>query len=64
MSNGVLEWKRRSTPEERQVCDEIAAGEGELVDLLRALIRFDTTTHTAGDRPREEAASSRCWPNA
>jgi acetylornithine deacetylase len=44
------------TPEERRVCDEIAAGEGELVDLLRALIRFDTTTHTPGDRPRDEAA--------
>jgi acetylornithine deacetylase len=44
------------TREERRVCDEIAGGEGELVDLLRALIRFDTTTHTPGAQPRDEAA--------
>jgi acetylornithine deacetylase len=41
---------------ERRVCDEIAAGEDELVELLRRLIRFDTTTHTTGDAPREEAS--------
>jgi acetylornithine deacetylase len=44
------------TPEERRVCDEIAAGESELVDLLCTLIGFDTTTHIAGDQPRDEAA--------
>jgi acetylornithine deacetylase len=42
--------------QERSVCDEIAAAEDELVELVRRLIRFDTTTHTAGEPPREEAA--------
>lgn len=41
---------------ERRVYDQIAAREDELVDLLAALIRFDTTTHTAGAPPRDEAA--------
>jgi len=44
------------TPDERRVCNEIAGREGELVDLLRALIRYDTTTHTPGAQARDEAA--------
>ena len=44
------------TAEERRVCDEIAARERELVDLLSELIRFDTTTHRPGAEPRDEAA--------
>ena len=43
-------------PEERRVCNEIADRESELVDLLSELIRFDTTTHTPGVQPRDEAA--------
>jgi acetylornithine deacetylase len=42
--------------QERRVCDEVAAAEAELVELVRRLIRFDTTTHTAGDPPRDEAS--------
>ena len=42
--------------EEQRVCDAIAEGRDELVELLRALIRFDTVTHTAGAPPRDEAA--------
>ncbi len=41
---------------EAQICDAIAACEDDLVDLLRTLIRFDTTTHVAGAGAREEAA--------
>ncbi len=40
--------------DEQRVCDEIARREDELVDLLRALVRHDTTTHTPGDPPRQE----------
>ena len=36
------------TDTEQAACDEIARREDELVELLRALIRFDTTTHDAG----------------
>ncbi|MGI9116069.1 MAG: M20 family metallopeptidase [Gaiellales bacterium] len=43
------------TEHEQAVCDAIAAGRGELVELLRTLIRFDTITHTAGAPPRQEA---------
>jgi acetylornithine deacetylase len=41
---------------ERGVCDAIAAREDELVELVRTLIRFDTTTHVAGAPPRDEKA--------
>src|SRR5579862_3412137 len=40
---------------EERVCAAIAAGEGELVELLVALVRCDTTTHAHDDAPREEA---------
>lgn len=43
------------TPDEQRVCDAIADGRDELVELLRTLIRFDTITHTAGAPPRQEA---------
>jgi acetylornithine deacetylase len=45
---------------EAQICNVIAGREGELVDLLRTLIRFDTTTHVAGAAAHEEAALQRC----
>jgi acetylornithine deacetylase len=41
---------------ERLICERIAERESELVALLQALIRFDTTTHLPGAPPREEAA--------
>jgi acetylornithine deacetylase len=41
---------------ERDVCEAVAAAEDELVELARRLVGFDTTTHTAGSPPREEAA--------
>lgn len=41
---------------ERRVCEQIAAREAELVELLAALVGFDTTTHTAGTPARDEAA--------
>jgi acetylornithine deacetylase len=41
---------------EHRVCDAIARREDELVELLRTLIRFDTTTHVPGAPAREEAA--------
>jgi acetylornithine deacetylase len=44
------------TPEERRVCDAIASREAELVELVRSLVRFDTTTHVLGQPAREEAA--------
>jgi acetylornithine deacetylase len=50
-----LQLERLSEAEHR-VCDAIAEREHELVELLRTLIRFDTTTHTAGEPAREEAA--------
>ncbi len=40
---------------EERVCAEIAAREDELVELVQALVRFDTTTHTAGAPSRQEA---------
>ena len=46
----------RLSAEERLVCDAVAAAEDELVELLRRLVAFDTTTHSDGDPPREEAA--------
>ncbi|MFN2627957.1 MAG: ArgE/DapE family deacylase [Gaiellaceae bacterium] len=39
---------------EQVVCDAIARRQDELVELLRALIRFDTTTHVRGAPAREE----------
>jgi acetylornithine deacetylase len=47
------------SPLERRVCERVAAGADELVDLLRALVRFDTVTHVPGAPPRAEAALQR-----
>ena len=44
---------------EREVVARVARGEDDLVELLRALIGFDTVTHTPGAPPREEAALQR-----
>ncbi|MGZ4481230.1 MAG: M20 family metallopeptidase [Gaiellales bacterium] len=44
------------TATEQAVCAEIERRRGDLVDLLRTLIRFDTTTHEPGHAPRDEAA--------
>jgi acetylornithine deacetylase len=44
------------SPAEELVCAEIARREPELVELLQALLRFDTTTHAVGDAPRDEVA--------
>jgi acetylornithine deacetylase len=44
------------TSAEQAVCHEIEHRRDDLVELLRALIRFDTTTHRVGDAPREERA--------
>jgi acetylornithine deacetylase len=41
---------------ERSVCDAIADGRDELVELASALIAFDTTAREVGDPPRQEAA--------
>jgi len=35
----------RLSGEEQRVCAAIAEAEGELVELLQTLVRFDTTTH-------------------
>jgi acetylornithine deacetylase len=42
--------------DEQTVCDEIARRDDDLVELARALVRFDTTTHQPGAPAREEAA--------
>jgi acetylornithine deacetylase len=44
------------TAPEQAVCDEIARRQDDLVELVRALVRFDTTTHQLGEPAREEAA--------
>jgi acetylornithine deacetylase len=44
------------TSAEQAVCREIERRRDELVELLRALVRFDTTTHQPGEAPREELA--------
>jgi len=41
---------------ERGVCDAIADGRDELVELASALVGFDTTAREVGDPPRQEAA--------
>jgi acetylornithine deacetylase len=41
---------------ERSICDAIAEGRDELVELASALIGFDTTAREVGDPPRQEAA--------
>ena len=41
---------------EQTVCDAIAGGRDELVELACALVAFDTTAREVGDPPREEAA--------
>ncbi|HXD63143.1 MAG TPA: M20/M25/M40 family metallo-hydrolase [Solirubrobacteraceae bacterium] len=40
---------------ERSVCEAVAAGRDELVELTRALVAFDTTAREVGDPPRDEA---------
>jgi acetylornithine deacetylase len=44
---------------EQAVCAAIVGAEGELVELLQTLVRFDTTTHTPGQEAREEVALQR-----
>jgi acetylornithine deacetylase len=44
------------TSAEQALCHEIDRRRDDLVELLRALIRFDTTTHQRGDAPRAEQA--------
>jgi acetylornithine deacetylase len=44
------------SPLERRVCEHIAAGADGLVELLCALVGFDTVTHVPGAPPRAEAA--------
>ena len=44
------------TSAEEAVCHEIERRRDDLVELLRALIRFDTTTHQPGEPAREEQA--------
>ena len=44
---------------EQELVEELAAREGEIVGLASDLIRFDTTSRTVGDPPREEAALQR-----
>jgi acetylornithine deacetylase len=39
---------------ERQVCEEIASRQDELVQLASSLIAFDTTARSPGDPPRQE----------
>ena len=41
---------------EQRVCDAIAAGRAELVQLATDLISFDTTARSPDDPPRDEAA--------
>lgn len=41
---------------ERRICERIIERQDELVELARALIGFDTTTHVPGAPAREEAA--------
>jgi hypothetical protein len=41
---------------ERAVCEAVAAGRDELVELASVLVAFDTTAREVGDPPREEAA--------
>lgn len=43
------------TGDERRVCDEIARRQDDLVELLRALVRLDTTTFDGDAPPRQEA---------
>ena len=44
---------------EREVVDGVARRRDDLVELLRALIAFDTVSHAAGPPPREESALQR-----
>lgn len=46
----------RLTPAERAICTAIAARRGQLVELLQTLVGFETTTHTPGAPPRQEAS--------
>jgi acetylornithine deacetylase len=58
----ILPWWRpighhaRVDATEQRVCAEIARREHDLVELLRDLVRLDTTTHMPGDAPRDEVA--------
>jgi acetylornithine deacetylase len=47
------------TEVEREVVEDVARRRDDLVELLRALIAFDTVTHTPGSPAREEAALQR-----
>jgi len=47
------------TEVEREVVEGVARRRDDLVELLRALITFDTVTHTPGSPAREEAALQR-----
>jgi hypothetical protein len=54
---------------EDQICDAIAQRKDDLVDLLRTLIRFDTTTHVSGAPPAKRqgcrhTSASVCDPPA
>jgi acetylornithine deacetylase len=44
------------TEREREVVEDVARRRDELVELLRALVAFDTVTHTPESPAREEAA--------
>jgi len=48
-----------TTKLERRVCEHVARREGDLAELLRALVAFDTVTHSVGAAPRQEAALQR-----
>lgn len=48
-----------TTKLERRVCKHVARREGDLVELLRALVAFDTVTHSASAAPRQEAVLQR-----
>jgi acetylornithine deacetylase len=54
---GVAKMQLKVTDDlERRVCEHIASREAELVDLLAALIGFDTTTRASRTPARKEAA--------
>ncbi len=44
------------TAQEQWLCEQVAARETELVELLRTLVSFDTLTQTIGEPARDEAA--------
>lgn len=54
-----MEGQRELDELERQVVECVAQREADLVNLLRALIGFDTITHMPGAAPRDEARLQR-----